>query len=350
MNLHATILNKLSALSWQRPNDVMLLDKRRGTNMRANLVLFVSVISLFGSISSIAAARDVYVNNLSGSNRNSGELAGQAPPGKGPTRTIQHALRIASYGDRIVVANTGEPYRECLSLQTSRNSGSVSYPFVIEGNGAILDGSGPIPVEDWEPASGDVLSFQPAKLKSYQQIFVDGKPAARNDIDDKHLVKDLKPMEWCRIGQRLYFRVEKGNTPADYDLQHSVHRTGITLYGVQNVEIRNLIVQGFQIDGVSVADNAFDCKLTGVTARGNGRSGVNVGGASRVILDACVIGDNAVSQVRTEGWSNTVVVASDLLDTTAPAYQIAGGKLTIDGDVKERTPPILHSNSPLHRP
>ena len=258
-------------------------------------------------------------------------MAAQASPGEGPTKSIRKALSIASYGDRIVIANTGEPYRECVSLQTSRNSGSISYPFVIEGNGAILDGSGPIPVESWEGAGADVLSFQPRPLKSFQQIFLDGKPAERVDIDDRGSLKDLQAKQWCRIGQRLYFRSEKGMSPAEYDLQQSIHCVGITLYGVQNVEIRNLIVQGFQIDGISVADNAFDCKLIGVTARGNGRSGISVGGASRVVIDSSVIGDNGMSQIRTEGWSHTVVMDSELLDQSAPAFVMDGGKLTIDG-------------------
>lgn len=319
--------------------------------MRANrsLVIAILVLGAFSPVSVVLAV-DVHVNNLSGSDRNSGEMASQASPGEGPTQSIRRALRLASYGDRIVIANTGEPYRECVSLQTTRNSGSISYPFVIEGNGAILDGSGQIPVEDWEPASGDVLSFQPTGLKSFQQIFLDGRPAERVDIYDRHSLGNLKSKQWCRLEQRLFFCVEKGTTPADYDLQHSVHRVGITLYGVQNVQIRNLIVQGFQIDGISVADNAFDCKLTGVTSRGNGRSGVNIGGASRLIMDSCVIGDNGVSQIRTEGWSTTVVIESELLDASAPAYLVAGGKLTIDGDAKARTPRFSNSNSPLHRP
>ncbi|MCA9213020.1 MAG: right-handed parallel beta-helix repeat-containing protein [Planctomycetales bacterium] len=294
--------------------------------------------------------RDLYVNNLSGNDRNNGQLAEQSAPGEGPTRTIQRVISLASFGDRIVIANTGEPYRECISLQTSRNSGSVSFPFVIEGNGAILDGSGVIPVEDWQPFEADILAYRPSKLKSYQQVFLDGRPAERIAISDRSSLNKLKPKQYCRVGQELYFRVEAGKTPGDYDLQQSVHRAGITLYGVQNVHIRNLIVQGFQIDGISASDNAFDCKLVGVTARGNGRSGVNVGGASKLMIDSCVIGDNSTAQLRTEGWSTTVVVSTELLESTAPAFEMNGGKLKIDGEAKFRPPQISMSKSPLHRP
>jgi hypothetical protein len=231
-----------------------------------------------------------------------------------------------------------------------RNSGSATYPFIIEGNGAVLDGSGSIPVEDWEPAIGNVLSFQPKKLKSFQQVFLDGKPAERADIDSYDLLNQLKPKQWCRLGQRLYFCVDGGASAGDYDLQHSVHRVGVTLYGVQNVEIHDLVVQGFQVDGISLADSAFECKLIGVTARGNGRSGINVAGASRVNIDSCVLGDNGESQLRTEGWSNSVVVGSELLDNSAPAYSVEGGELTIDGEIVRRSPKFSASNAPLHRP
>ena len=57
---------------------------------------------------------------------------------------------------------------------------------------------------------------------------------------------------------------------------------GITLYEVRNVVIRDLIVQGFQLDGINAHDGVFDALLKKVTCRGNARSGICVGGASRV--------------------------------------------------------------------
>jgi len=71
--------------------------------------------------------------------------------------------------------------------------------------------------------------------------------------------------------------------------------------------------------------------ISGVTSRGNGRSGISVGGASRVTIDQCLIGDNGRAQLRTEGFSRTYVLDSSLLDNTAPAYLIQGGRAWIDG-------------------
>lgn len=67
---------------------------------------------------------------------------------------------------------------------------------------------------------------------------------------------------------------------------------GITLYQVLNVEIQDLVVQGYQLDGVNAHDSAFNVKLVGLTCRGNGRSGISIGGALRVELEACLVGNN----------------------------------------------------------
>ncbi len=95
--------------------------------------------------------------------------------------------------------------------------------------------------------------------------------------------------------------------------------------------IGDLTVQGFQLDGINAADGAFDVLLSGVTCRGNGRSGLSVGGSSRVVVKDSVLGDNGSAQVRTEGYSHTTVENTQLLPNTAPAVMQQGGELTIDG-------------------
>jgi hypothetical protein len=100
------------------------------------------VVALHLAVShEVAGARDLFVDNVAGNNENNGLLARNAAPGVGPLRSISAALRRVEPGDRIVIANTRQPYRECLTVQGARHSGSPRRPFVIEGNGAILDGS-----------------------------------------------------------------------------------------------------------------------------------------------------------------------------------------------------------------
>ena len=93
-------------------------------------------------------------------------------------RTITRALQLAGNGDTIVLANTNVPYRENISLVGSRHSGTPQQPFTIRGNGAILDGSAPVPPEAWESYRGAVFRFSPPRM-GYQQLFLDDRPAVR---------------------------------------------------------------------------------------------------------------------------------------------------------------------------
>jgi hypothetical protein len=98
-----------------------------------------------------------------------------------------------------------------------------------------------------------------------------------------------------------------------------------------------LIVQGFQLDGINAHDGVFGATLLRVTCRGNARSGISVGGACQVRIEASLIGNNGTAQLRTEGKSHTHMVACDLLDNTAPPIVREGGEVIVDeGDPDER--------------
>ena len=106
-----------------------------------------------------AAGRDIHVSNIAGDDTFTGRVSQSVAGRSGPVRTIGKALRLAQAGDRIVVANTGQPYRESISLVGTRRSGYSQQPFSIEGNGATLDGSVAVPPE----GSGGILSVVVAK-------------------------------------------------------------------------------------------------------------------------------------------------------------------------------------------
>jgi hypothetical protein len=283
---------------------------------------------VFGSV---AQARDIYVNNLAGDDRYAGDRPDNSAGAVGPVRTIAKATRIAEPGDRIVLAATDEPYRETVSLVGLKHSESALSPLVIAGNGAILDGSMPVPSFAWEQFSGDVYRFRPDRL-AHQQLFIKGRPALRRPATSWYgVVPHLEPLEWNLTGGYIYFRTEPGQIPDAYQPSYAALQTGITLYHVRGVEVTNLVVQGFQLDGINAFDAATDIRLIGVTARGNGRSGISVGGSSRVEIRDALLGDNGSAQLRTEGYSKTYIFDCDLIDNTAPAELVQGGELWIDG-------------------
>ena len=278
---------------------------------------FLLIWVLFAGCCTVLSARDLYVDNMGGDDRFDGSAQNpQGGSGGGPCRTIARALRSAQNGDRIILKNTGQPYRESITLQGDRHSGTQLTPFEIIGNGATLDGT-TAPVGDrWEHVKGELFRYAPAR-KSHQVLYMDGAPA--NRIVSKELgLPKLAPLQWAYHNRHIYFRTEPERIPSQYKLRHASLPVGVGLYQVRNVIISDLIVQGYQLDGVNLHDSAFSCLLLGVTARGNARSGVSVGGASRAYLEECVLGDNGAAQLRIEGYSKTQLIKTKLLDNTAP--------------------------------
>jgi hypothetical protein len=90
-----------------------------------------------------------------------------------------------------------------------------------------------------------------------------------------------------------------------------------------------LIVQGFQLDGLNAHDSVFHCDLQELTCRGNGRSGIAIGGACRVRAIQCLVGDNGAAQVRTEGRCQAELIDCELLDKTAPGLVKDGGEVFV---------------------
>jgi hypothetical protein len=279
-----------------------------------------------------AAARDIYVDNLGGDDRFTGRHVRSTPDLTGPVRTIGKALRLAQSGDRIVLADTGVPYRESIALAGSRHSGSAVGPFVIQGNGAILDGSAPVPPTAWRHYEGAVFRFRPPAA-GYQQLFLDDRPLERVPVPAAaQRPPKLEPLQWCFVGGEIYFCVEPARLPDEYDLSYTHHQTGVTLYHVENVAIVDLVVQGFRIDGIHAANSARRVYLAGVTCRGNGRSGIAVGGASSVEIEVSLLGNNGAAQLLTLPHSQTQIRNSLLLSHGAPAWVDRGGRLWLDDE------------------
>ena len=297
------------------------------------LTTFSLTITLSLAMPGASLAADIFVNNRLGADSNDGTAAEAEGGRHGPCATITTALRRVQAGDRIILAKTGRPYRESITLHGGNNSGTALGSFVLQGNGAVLDGSAEVPKGQWKHARDSIFRFQPRRLH-HQQLFLDDVPAKRRQIDPKaKQLPDLKPREWCIYQQAIYFCAGRGKIPENYSIRYAVLPVGITLFEVHDVVITNLTVQGFQLDGVNAHDGVTDCLLENLRCRGNGRSGVSIGGASRVKVSACLIGSNGIVQLRAEGYSIAKATDCDLIDDAdAPASQSFGGaRLFIDG-------------------
>lgn len=289
-------------------------------------------------ISTAAVASDLYVNNKTGSDTNSGVAPTQRGPGVGPMRSITRALKAAKAGDTIVVANTNEPYREILTLQGAKHSTNGVSPFRIQGNNAVIDGTVLVDDEAWDHSVKNVFSFKP-HLLTYQQLYYRGKPLVRVQVDSTEQLADLEPLEWALLDGRMYFCAEEDRLPQYYDLAYCGHPVGVTLYNVEGVVIEDLIVQGFQLDGLNAHDNVFDATILGSTLRGNGRSGIHVGGACRVKIEACLVGNNGKAQIDCSDYCRVTIEQCDLVeDGAVPTIKAASTpRIQIDGQAFEAT-------------
>lgn len=286
---------------------------------------------LFGLLlcqAGVCAAANIYVDNLTGDDRRNGLEQKSYGAGNGPVRSITKALRLANKGDRIILANNpGHPYRESIAVSGGFNSGIATFPFEIIGNGATLDGSLPLADAEWEFVSGEIFRVRPPK-GSYQRLFLNDQPVAFVPSTGEARAQ-LKPLQWTLANGYIYFHCEQKTLPTSYNLSCCGLQTGITIYQVDGVQISDLTVRGFQLDGVNAADTTRKTKLLGVTSVDNGRSGFTVAGASRVTIDQCTGAGNGNSQLRCEGYSQTTIRDTELDEKTAPALVRDGGKVFV---------------------
>jgi len=291
-----------------------------------SLIRTVCIVCLTVFLCRGASARDIFVDNVGGDDQNNGESPVSQGRSNGACRTLTKALRLVKSGDRIILAaHPEEPYREMVSVQGGFASGYEGNPVQILGNGAVLDGTVSLLQADWQYEGNDVFSIRP-RLMAYQQLFLEGKPAERVPVKDGARPA-LAPLQWALFEGKIYFRAEAGRIPAVYDPSCCGGQTGITLYEVHDLVIRDLTVRGFQLDGLNAHDTARRIDLVNVTSMENGRSGFSIGGASRVRLDGCSAAGNGVAQVRTEGYSVTQIIGGMYDPATAPALVSDGGKV-----------------------
>ncbi|MDO4550525.1 MAG: right-handed parallel beta-helix repeat-containing protein [Planctomycetia bacterium] len=303
-----------------------------------DLVLTVSkiffLVCFFSGLNGLnqeVMARDIFVDNIRGNDEFTGWNTAINADGNGPVRTIRRALELARAGDRIVLAKNEEPYRESVTFIGKNHSGALSGPFILEGNGAILDGSVEINPELWKFYGNGIFYFRP-KYIAYQNLFLNGKPLSRAEVPGHEIPEiKLERMQWCMHEGNLLFKPEREHLPGDFPLRCAGMKCGITLIHVEGVEIRDLIVQGFQHDGIAAANSARNVFLNRVKLRGNARAGLSVGGACSVWIMNSVLGDNNAVQLWTERHSRTEIKNSELLSNTAAGWLDHGGVVMMDG-------------------
>jgi hypothetical protein len=226
----------------------------------------------------------IYVDSRIGDDRLDGAASQFVSAATGPVRTLQRGIRLLKRGDSLVLVNNGVPYTGGIALHGLQMSGTSDFPVEIIGNGAAITGVRPVPQEAWVNVQDDVWRITPFR-KGWQQLVLDG--AALPEVAcprEAPALPDLPPNSWCIWQGAIHYRPAAGLIPQQLDLFFADEQTGITLVGVENVVIRDLVVQHFRQDGIHLHDRCGNVLIENVTCRENGRAGLVVGGTSQATL------------------------------------------------------------------
>ena len=94
-------------------------------------------------------------------------------------------------------------------------------PFVLDGHGAALDGSAPIPDDGWTHYRDNIFRFRP-KWLIRAVLFYRGRSIAPLPLPQTAAYPPrLAAMEWCVIEGAIYFAVEPAKLPPDYKLSYA---------------------------------------------------------------------------------------------------------------------------------
>jgi len=96
---------------------------------------------------------------------------------------------------------------------------------------------------------------------------------------------------------------------------------------VSDIVIRNLNVVGYRLDGINCHDLVVNVRFENVVSADNGRSGISVGGASRVVLANSRLAGNGDSQARAEGQSLLELSNVNIDADVSKAIDRVGGRV-----------------------
>ncbi len=261
------------------------------------------ILTLF-LLPAAARADIIFVNNVTGDDQFNGLASEIRTQIDGPVATIGRAVKIATGTDSIVIANTGEPYVESVTLNRPDQAGSEAYPIIIEGNGATMRGAARLPDGVWRRVGEGTYRYQPFR-KGHYQLVVNGKVAVEARADrSADAPPALQPLQWCAHRGFVYFRIEPfTGAPdeqfkyiTDYEFEVPALEVGLGLHNARNVIVRNLNFEMFRLDGIAVTGNSRNVRLVNVRSTSNGRSGLSVAGASQVQVGNLDLAGNRVAE------------------------------------------------------
>ena len=257
---------------------------------------FGCVLVLFFVAVPTSAARDLYVNPVTGDERNDGLAATPGAAGVGPVKTIHRAVRNAQPGDTVHLAALDEPYHE--SPVFHDRICPADKPITLDGHGATISGAERMDLATWEQVSPG--RFRKVGLMRMDSAIL-GRWFFRIDGRIQHMERtskgpsaklkqptELQPGEWTFVEAEdaFYIQLDSAKKPADYVVEAPVRSAGVQISGRnENIIIRNLNTQHVYNDGFNIHGYCRGVLLENVSAVECGDDGISAHDDCRIKVD-----------------------------------------------------------------
>ena len=255
-------------------------------------LVLTTVLLLWGGTG--LQAGTIYVDSRIGNDRHDGTSSQVLNEYVGPVATLARAARLVKRGDSLVLADNGVPYYGSVTLFGHCFSGTHHQPFRLLGNGAVITGAKPVDPASWTELDGNLWRLTPRR-KGHFQLLQNGQAVPRVELPwPAENLPNLPVGSWGVYHGRIYYKGAPDDDPRWHDFALAEAGTGLTLLGVENVEISDVTFQHFRLDGVNAHDRCRNVVLRNVHSLENGRAGFAVGGSSHLQIHGGQVRGNYV--------------------------------------------------------
>lgn len=224
--------------------------------------------SLLFALALPAFGRDLHVDPAHGDDARDAVVA--------PVKSISRAIRLAQPGDTVHLA----PGRYFESADLSGKHGEPDRPIVLDGHGAVLDGSEPIRASDWESLGGDLYRkvkliprMDPAILGRWFFLW-DGKMnhmgrTSKGRSAPLKKTEELQAGEWTYVQPEdaFYLRLAPGQNLDAANIRYPLRSSGvIESGGASHLIVRNITATHVYNDGYNIHGSERACVFENVAA------------------------------------------------------------------------------------
>lgn len=239
-----------------------------------------------------ALARDWYVNQETGDDAASGEVAA-------PLKTMAMAIKSAGPGDTIHLQPDGAVWTEVPTFYNK--CGEAGRPITLDGHGATLTGADPLDPAKWEQVAGGLyrgaapVSADPAVIGRWFFLF-DGRMermgrSLKGPHPDWKAPADLQPGEWTWVEaeKMMYLRTPGDRPLAECDIKAPTRSNGVAIAGsCEHLVVRNLTATHVYNDGFNIHGYSREVRFENVRAIQCGDDGISAHDDCRITVKGMV--------------------------------------------------------------